>query len=95
MKQIEATKERPFYSVCYQYTRNPWTLFSFTQWFEVVGDKGKRTMQGVDDLKLAKKAADHLVAQPEIEFAFVYISTDCYNHNEVYKASRNHENTPN
>ena len=84
MKQIEATPERPFYSVCYQYSSNPWTLWGYTHWD---GDFG-RTMPGTDSLELAKEHADKLVKSPGISLALVHETKDCYNHTEVYRAER-------
>ena len=87
MKQVDATPKRPFYSVSYQWERNPWTVYSFNRYFEVTGDKTRPTMQGTDDILLAIRCADHCVREPGIAFAWVYVTTDCYNHKEVYKAT--------
>lgn len=88
MKQIEATPATPFYSVGYQYEDSPWTTCSFTAYFEVVGDKAKRTMPGTGDEVLAKRCADWCITQPGVKFAWVHKTTDCYSHKEVYKATR-------
>jgi hypothetical protein len=85
MKQVEATPERPFYSVAYQYEHNPYTLFSHHHFFGLRG----RTMRGTDNLEQAKKQADKLVMEPGICYAQVSVTTDCYNHSQVYKVYSN------
>jgi hypothetical protein len=91
MKQIEATPDRPFFSVGYQYARNPSTVYSFNSYFEVTGDKRRATMSGTDDAALAKRCADYCVTQPGVKFAWVHKTEDCYNHKEVYKTERQNE----
>ena len=83
MKQVEATAMRPFYSVCYQYKSNPWTLFSCNMFGAGKFGKG-RTMQGTDDLALAKRTANRLLTENGICYAQVSESKDCYNHKQVY-----------
>lgn len=85
MKQIEATAQRPYYSVGFQYDANPWTVFSFNEFWRVLGGKGKNTMSSTDDETLAKACADWCVKQAGIKFAWVHKTLDCYNHKEVYK----------
>lgn len=87
MKQIEASKERPFYSVGYCYKNFPWTCYSFTQWWEFLPDPERWTMQGTDNKELALAAAKWLLTQAGISQSFVHVSTDCYNHPEVAKFS--------
>jgi len=87
MKQIEATPARPFYSVCYQYEQVPGTLYSYNHWEGHFG----RTMQGTDSFEEAKQHAQALVSKPGIVLAYVHKSTDCYNHQEVFKAERKAE----
>lgn len=80
MKQIEATPERPFYSVAYQYENNPWALYSCNS---LVGTEDT-TMQGTDSYRQAKLTADRYAAKPGIALAIVSKSEDCYNHKTVY-----------
>jgi hypothetical protein len=82
MKQIEATPQRPFFSVGYEYERNPWTLFSCNKFS---GTKGQ-TMQGTHDFEQAKATADSLVTEPGIIYAVVSKSEGCCNHSTVYEA---------
>lgn len=88
MKQNEATKERPFYSVSYQYERNPWTNYSCNNFSEnpISMNSGGRTMPGTDSLELAKLTADRLALVPYIRFAYVHKTESCYNHKQVYCA---------
>lgn len=82
--QQNATPEKPFYSVCYQYTQNPWTLWSHTHY------KGsfKGTQSGTSSFEVAKAQAEKLVAQPGIEYAQVSKTEDCYNHTTVFEIRR-------
>ena len=82
MKQVEATLQRPFYSVGYQYERNPWTLYSCNRFGN--GANG-RTMQGTDDFELAKRIADRCLTEAGISYAQVSKTVDCYNHETVYQ----------
>ena len=87
MKQQEATSGRPFYSVCYEYARNPYTLYSCNNFSKnPICLNGGRTMPGTDDLALAMRTADRLAAAPYIRLAYAYKSEDCYNHAQVYCA---------
>lgn len=81
MKQVEATLERPFYSVGYHYVNNPWTLHGCNRF----SADGKRTMSGTDDFELAKRVADRCVTEPGISYAQVSKTVDCYTHETVYK----------
>jgi hypothetical protein len=81
MKQVEATKARPFYSVSYQYRNVPGTFYSHHHFVP-----NGRTQQGTSDLATAQAQAIHLVTQPGIAFAFVHCTEDCYNHRQVFKA---------
>jgi hypothetical protein len=89
MKQSEATQDRPFYSVTYRY-ENGSTNYGCNRFDErplaIGGDY--RTMPGTDNLKLAKRVA-YLCAQScGIAEAWVHVTRDCYNHSEVYHATR-------
>lgn len=88
MKQIEATPARPFYSVGYQYKSNPWTVWTCHRFDKTPLKMGGnyRTMEGTDDKALAIRTADLCAKEPGIAFAWVHVSTDCYNHQEIYKA---------
>jgi len=80
MKQVEATPQRPFYSVCYQYEQNPWTLYSCNRF-----DQSDRTMQGTDDFDLAKRIVQRCLTEAGISYAVVSKTTDCYNHDTVFE----------
>lgn len=84
MKQIEATPKRPFYSVAYQYERNPWTLHSCNR-FDSFYTKEKRTQHGTDSLDEAKRIADGCLKESGVCLAQVSMTTDCYNHKTVYE----------
>ena len=86
MRQIEATKDRPFYSVGYQYERNPGTIYSCNEFWHVLDKRVKNTMPGTDDETIARHLADWCVTQAGIKFAWVHKTVDCYNHKEIYKA---------
>ncbi len=91
MRQQDATKTRPFYSVGYQYERNPWTLWSLNRYGMKnplrIGGKGT-TQQGTDSFDEAKREADKLVNLPGISSAVVSMTEDCYNHKTVYAAGK-------
>lgn len=93
MKQSEATKDRPFYSVAYEYARNPWTLYGCHHFGKDPMRSNGRTMPGTDDLNLAKITADELSKVPYIRCASVSKTEDCFNHSQVYTA-RNNNPTP-
>lgn len=80
MKQSEATPRKPFYSVAYQYERNPWTLYSCNRF---VGE-GDRAMDGTGDYTQAKRTADACLKMPGVTYAQVSKTVDCYNHDTVY-----------
>lgn len=89
MKQIEATKERPFYSVGYQYERDPWTVHSVNCFNgNPTGAPKGRTMQGTDSLPLAMKTAELCLQDASVNMAWVHVSYDCYNHPEVAQFER-------
>jgi hypothetical protein len=58
-RQQDATPQKPFYSVCYQYIRNPWTLWSCNHY------KGhfKGTQSGTSSFEVAKALAERLAKQ--------------------------------
>lgn len=85
MKQNEATPQRPYYSVCYQYKGNPYTLWSCNRYGNGKFGHGK-TQSGTDDFSEAKALADRLILENGICYAQVSKTEDCYNHTQVYKA---------
>jgi len=91
MKQIEATKDRPFYSIGYVYSRNPWTCHSYNFWGMKLPIEKRfkgRTMQGTDSPEIAKEAAKQLFENQSISDVFIHVSTDCYNHPEFLHLKR-------
>ncbi len=82
MRQQDATEQKPFYSVCYQYKANPWTLYSHHHYTGAFTG----TQYGTSSLAVAKAQADRLVKSPGIALAQVSKTTDCYNHSTVYTA---------
>jgi hypothetical protein len=90
MRQIETTPARPFYSVGYQYERNPWTVYSCNEFWRVLaGKKGtEETMPGTDSETTARRLAEWCVTQPGIKYAWVHVTRDCYNHKEVCRIEK-------
>lgn len=84
MRQQDATKERPFYSVCYQWQNVPWTLHSHNHYSGLRG----RTQHSTSSFEVAKEQAEMLVTQPGIEYAQVSKTEDCYNHETVFEARK-------
>jgi len=91
MKQIEATPQRPFYSVGYVYERCTGTCHSYNFWgMKIPLEKKMRgkTMSGTDDEELAFEAANQLLACAGVSETFVHVTTDCYNHKEALHLTR-------
>jgi len=80
MRQQDATKAKPFYSVCYQWHRNPWTLYRCNHY----GGEYGRTQCGTSSFDVAKAQAEKLVKQAGIALAQVSMTEDCYNHSTVF-----------
>ena len=87
MKLIDATPAKPIYSVLYQYVGGG-TLYSFTHYFEVTGDKKKPTMEATDDFGLAKRCADYLLTQPMVQYATVNKHTGGLGYEPSYTATK-------
>lgn len=87
MRQSEATKDRPFYSVSYQYKQNPWTNYGHYHFGATCPTKmNGRTKRGTDSFVEAQSEANKLVTWPGIAVAYVHKTDDCYNHKLVYEA---------
>jgi len=87
MKMIDATPSKPCFTVLYQYVGGS-TLYSFTHYFEVTGDKKKITMEATDDEELAKRCADYLLTQPMVHYAIVNKHCGDLSHTTIYTATK-------
>lgn len=87
MKLENATLTTPLYTVAYQYVGGS-TLYSFTHYFEVTGDKKKTTMEATDDYGLAKRCADYMLTQPMVQYATVNKHVGGLGYESVYTTTK-------